>query len=205
MKKLLENGYNAKLRPSGHDISENFSKDNQGAIPANLIVLAKTDSNGVYLRRCRDNGIKPHPARFPHALPEFFIHFLTDPGDLVVDPFAGSNVTGEIAESNQRRWMAFELNERYLQASQFRFPEEAQSIPLFTLDRIEDTSYETELKESQRHLSQEFFSLVKALYTLVTEEALSLEEMSDRLGLSMAQTNSLLDTLQLTILDKSSP
>ena len=109
MKKLLEEGYRAKLRPSGHEISENFAKDNQGAIPPNLLSLANTDSNSTYLRECRQRGIKPHPARFPHGLPEFFIRFLTVPGDLVVDPFAGSNVTGEVAERLGRRWLAFDL------------------------------------------------------------------------------------------------
>lgn len=130
MKKLLENGYKPKLRPSGHDISDNFSKDNQGAIPSNLIVLANTDSNSTYLRSCREHGIKPHPARFPHGLPEFFIRFLTDPDDLAIDPFAGSNVTGEVAESLDRNWLAFELSEEYLQASRFRFAASSQ-LPLF--------------------------------------------------------------------------
>jgi len=131
MKKLLENGYKAQLRPSGHDISENFSKDNQGAIPPNLLSLANTDSNSTYLRECRRRGIKPHPARFPHGLPEFFIRFLTDPGDLVVDPFAGSNITGEVAERLGRRWLAFELVEEYLEASRFRFPglDEPSTLP----------------------------------------------------------------------------
>lgn len=131
MKKLLENGYKAQLRPSGHDISDNFSKDNEGAIPSNLIVLANTDSNGAYLRACREAGIKPHPARFPHGLPEFFIRFLTDEADLVVDPFAGSNVTGEVAEKLGRRWRAFELSEEYLRASRFRFDNPQLALPLF--------------------------------------------------------------------------
>lgn len=133
MKKLLQNGYRAKLRPSGHDISENFSKDNKGAIPPNLLELANTDSNGRYLRECRQRGIKPHPARFPHGLPEFFIKFLTEPGDLVVDPFAGSNVTGEVAERLERRWLAFELVEGYLEASKFRFSGLYEQPFLFTM------------------------------------------------------------------------
>lgn len=131
MKKLLENGYKAKLRPSGHDISENFSKNNQGAIPPNLLELANTDSNSTYLRECRNRGLKPHPARFPHGLPEFFIKFLTEPNDLVLDPFAGSNITGEVAERLERRWLAFELLEEYLEASKFRFPEMYDQTPLF--------------------------------------------------------------------------
>jgi site-specific DNA-methyltransferase (cytosine-N4-specific) len=122
MKDLLKNGYRAKKRPSGHDISANFSQDHGGAIPPNLIELANTDSNSNYLQTCRKNGIKPHPARFPHGLPEFFIKFLTDPGDLVVDPFAGSVVTGEVCEALERHWVAVELQEDYLTASRFRFP-----------------------------------------------------------------------------------
>jgi len=126
MEDLLQNGYRAKKRPSGHDISDNFSRDNGGAIPPNLIELANTDSNSGYLQACRAQGLKPHPARFPHGLPEFFIKFLTDPGDLVIDPFAGSVVTGEVCESLERPWLAFEIQEDYLQASRFRFPEVSQ-------------------------------------------------------------------------------
>jgi site-specific DNA-methyltransferase (cytosine-N4-specific) len=54
-------------------------------------------------------------------LPEFFIEFLTDPGDIVLDIFAGSNTTGAAAERLGRRWIAFELEQKYLAASAFRF------------------------------------------------------------------------------------
>lgn len=121
MKQLLKNGYKAKLRPSGHDISTKFQKDNSGAIPPNLIEAANTESNSSYLRKCKEAGIKPHPARFPASFADFFINFLTDENDLVLDPFAGSNTTGFVAENLQRRWIAFELNEEYLIGSQYRF------------------------------------------------------------------------------------
>ena len=123
MKQLLKNGYRAKLRPSGHDISDNFQKDNNGAIPPNILEIANTESNSAYLRRCSEAGIRMHPARFPQAFPEFFIKFLTDENDLVLDPFAGSNTTGFVAESLGRRWLSFEINEEYLQASHYRFKE----------------------------------------------------------------------------------
>jgi DNA modification methylase len=118
---LLRNGYKAKLRPSGHDISSKFSRDNGGSIPPNLLELANTDSNGAYQQRCRVAGIKVHPARFPPAFPEFFLKFLTDEGDVVFDPFAGSNTTGYVAERMGRRWIAGELSEEYLKGSKFRF------------------------------------------------------------------------------------
>jgi site-specific DNA-methyltransferase (cytosine-N4-specific) len=127
MKTLLKQGYKAKLRPSGHDISENFSKDNGGAIPSNLISISNTESNSVYLRTCRERNIKPHPARYPEALVRFFLNFLTDPNDLVVDPFAGSNVTGAVCEANDRRWLSAEISADYIEGSTARF----QSVPLF--------------------------------------------------------------------------
>jgi len=123
MKNLLENGYKAKMRPSGHDISTKFQKDNNGAIPPNLLTLANTESNSAYMRRRIEAGIKPHPARFPLDFPKFFIEFLTDKNDVVLDPFAGSNTTGQAAELLMRRWLAFELDSTYLQGSVYRFQE----------------------------------------------------------------------------------
>ena len=121
MEQLLKNGYKSKKRPSGHDISSKFSKTNGGSIPPNMFTIANTDSNGYYLRSCRDADIKPHPARYPSAIPDFFIKFLTDKGDVVLEPFAGSNTTGESSEKLGSKWLAFELNEEYLKGSKFRF------------------------------------------------------------------------------------
>lgn len=121
MQTLLKKGYKAQLRPSGHDISTKFQKDNNGAIPPNLLEYANTESNSKYLQLCRAANVKPHPARYPARLPEFFIRFLTDAGDLVLDPFAGSNVTGEVAEKLGRRWIAIDNSEEYLKGSLFRF------------------------------------------------------------------------------------
>jgi len=121
MKDLLRNGYHAKLRPSGHDISEKFSTDNGAAIPPNLIAIAHTESNSQYLRYCKEVDVEPHPARFPSELPEYFIRMLTDQGDLVVDPFAGSCVTGEVAERLKRPWICVDLVEKYLRGAVGRF------------------------------------------------------------------------------------
>jgi site-specific DNA-methyltransferase (cytosine-N4-specific) len=124
MKKLLEDPegfYSPKKRPSGHDIGKGFAKDNGGAIPSNLLQIPNSESNGQYLRGCKSLALSGHPARFPSKLPEFFIRFLTEPGDLVVDIFAGSNTAGSVAEVEGRRWLAFDLDLDYLAASAFRF------------------------------------------------------------------------------------
>lgn len=120
MKRLLIRGYRSKERPSGHKITQKFT-DCGGSIPSNVLERGNNESNSEYIRLCEENGQKPHPARFPSALPKFFVKFLTEPGDLVVDPFAGSNTTGAVAESLERRWLAFELESRYVENSRLRF------------------------------------------------------------------------------------
>lgn len=121
MRRLLQHGYKVERRPSQHDISPHFQRDNGGAIPPNLLSVPNTRSNDDYFRRCREAGLPIHPARFPPAIPEFFIRFLTLPGQLVVDPFAGSNVTGHAAETLERHWMSTEINPLYVAGSRLRF------------------------------------------------------------------------------------
>jgi DNA modification methylase len=121
MQKLLVNGYKAKKRPSGHDISRKFQSDNSGSIPPNLIALANTESNSQYQRYCRANNLPEHPARYPVGIPAFFIRMLTNPGDMVFDPFAGSCVTGEVAEKMARKWICCELLPEYVEGSKGRF------------------------------------------------------------------------------------
>ena len=125
---LFKNGYTPKMRPSGHDISNKFSNDNTGSIPPNLIAIANTESNSAYLRHCKENDLKPHPARFPSELPEYFIRMLTDKDDVVFDPFAGSCVTGEVAERLTRRWVCYEIDSTFLEGAKSRF-ETGQQLP----------------------------------------------------------------------------
>jgi DNA modification methylase len=138
MKKLISNPegfYKPKKRPSGHDISASFGKDNGGAIPSNMISAPNTDSNSAYLRFCKEFELETHPARFPEDIPRFFIRMLTDPNDLVLDVFAGSNTTGTVAESLERKWLAFESKHEYLITSAFRFLEDTKSVTVSRLIR----------------------------------------------------------------------
>jgi site-specific DNA-methyltransferase (cytosine-N4-specific) len=126
MKRLLRDGYDVAKRPSQHEISPHFGRDNGGAIPPNILTVPNTRSRDDYFLRCRDAGLPIHPARFPPALPDFFIRFLTQPGQLVLDPFAGSNVTGQVAEALKRSWISIEINRDYVLGSRFRF---AAAVP----------------------------------------------------------------------------
>lgn len=139
MRSLLKNGYKPKLRPSGHDISDKFGTDNKASIPPNIIAVPNTESNSYYLRYCKDHGLPQHPARFPAELPEYFIRMLTDQGDMVFDPFAGSCVTGEVAERLNRRWMCCELIEDYLKGALARFKRSGTLFP--ELGKARDIAY----------------------------------------------------------------
>lgn len=140
MRRLIETGkYNPGIRPSQHNIgAESFKTDNNGAIPpnvggadalpsldgmitpkgfadylketTNLLKAANTLSSGSYRKFCLDRGVPLHPARMPSSLVEFFVNFLTDEGDTVLDPFAGSNTTGAVAQSLGRRWLSVEAD-----------------------------------------------------------------------------------------------
>jgi site-specific DNA-methyltransferase (cytosine-N4-specific) len=130
MHSLLKNGYKPKLRPSGHDISGKFLINNESSIPPNLIAVPNTESNSYYLRYCKEHGLNPHPARFPSEIPEFFIRMLTDPSDLVIDPFAGSCVTGEVAERLKRKWICVDIVEDYLKGALSRFQGQNTLFPV---------------------------------------------------------------------------
>lgn len=125
MERLLKKRhYNTGRRPSGHVLREGkFFQDNGGAIPPSVLSFSNTAWNRGYLAHCKKHQLKPHPARMASGLASFFIRFLTNEDDLVVDPFAGSNTTGAIAEDLRRRWIAVEPVSDYVRGSLGRFPE----------------------------------------------------------------------------------
>ncbi|MFT7036817.1 MAG: DNA modification methylase [Cyclobacteriaceae bacterium] len=137
---LKKQKYNSGKRPSEHQISEKgFLKDNGGSIahnffemesldqerdvrlPHNVLSFSNTNSNDHFLSKCREVGVTPHPARMSAGLVNFFIEFLTDEKDIVLDPFGGSNTTGYCAELLNRKWISFELDENYIQQALIRF------------------------------------------------------------------------------------
>lgn len=155
MKRLIETGkYNHGPRPSEHNIGEkSFATNNNGAIPpnvgggeaipsldalvtpkdfsefleetTNLLKAANTLSSDGYRKFCVERDIPVHPARMPATLVEFFVKFLTDEGDTVLDPFAGSNTTGAVAQDLGRRWLSVEADWTYASHSIGRFDPDA--------------------------------------------------------------------------------
>lgn len=147
MKSLLKKKkYNSGKRPSEHTISDDsFLVDHGGSIMPNVIELEKSEekrdvrlphdflsysntaSNDPFTKECKSNNIDIHPARMPRQLPEFFINFLTDKGDLVLDPFAGSNTTGVCAELMGRKWLSLEIKEEYATQAKIRLDVERKA------------------------------------------------------------------------------
>jgi len=132
MERLIKRGIKQTVRPSGHIIKDTFANNRGGSIPSNMIQCGNNESNSVYVKQSKMVGNKIHPARFPSEIPRFFIEFLTNPGDLILDPFAGSNTTGHVAENLQRNWIGIEIRDDYARESSLRFenlPNEKILIP----------------------------------------------------------------------------
>ena len=133
MIRLNQRGVRPTTRPSGYNIKSTFDTVAAGGsippnvieidedVPRDMLKFGNNASNDTYTKLCKEQGIKIHPARFPAALPSFFIKLLTSEDAIVLDPFAGSNTTGAVAENLQRRWLAIESVESYLKGSRFRF------------------------------------------------------------------------------------
>lgn len=123
MNKLLKSGkYNAGKRPSEYNVGKtSFSKNNGGSIPSNVIIAPNTVSRDKYIKFCKENSYDIHPARMPKEIPVFFIKMLTDENDFILDPFAGSNTTGWIADELKRNWISIEAEQKYILGSKGRF------------------------------------------------------------------------------------
>ena len=88
-----------------------------------------TNGSGMSMKsRCSPELVRPsnvlslsidstnhkHPATFPIGLPEFFIKLLTNEGDLVYDPFAGSGTTLLASKNLNRHYIGSELKTEYV-------------------------------------------------------------------------------------------
>lgn len=132
MKKLIaQGGQRRPERPSNHGDwnGPQFGRDNGGSIASNLITATNAASNDAYHRLCRENGLQVHPATFADGVPDYFISLLTDEGDLVYDPLAGSNKVGAAAERLNRRWLSSDRSLTYISGSKFRFDSYHNTAP----------------------------------------------------------------------------
>lgn len=76
------------------------------------------------------HGKNGHGAEFPIALPARCIALTSHPGDLVVDPFVGSGTSVLAAYEYQRRFVGFDISERYIEIARKRLKKRTQQTPL---------------------------------------------------------------------------
>jgi site-specific DNA-methyltransferase (adenine-specific) len=60
------------------------------------------------------SGNRKHPTQKPVDLMRLYVENSTQPGDLVLDPFAGSGATGEACRQTGRRFMGVEIDDKYM-------------------------------------------------------------------------------------------
>ena len=120
---LLEFEQIEKERPNRlpDNISEFVTNFEAEEMPSNVLSLSNTNSSDYFSKTCREKGITRHPATMHPGLIAFFMQFLTDEGDLILDPFGGSNTTGYIAEKLNRKWISIEVRKEYAEQSMIRF------------------------------------------------------------------------------------
>ena len=92
---------------NGKKSSQIWEPNPLGAKPKDVLEIPTT-CNGMHEKT-------PHPTQKPEELLRKIILASTNIGDIVLDPFCGSGTTPVCAEQLQRKWMACDLSDEYLE------------------------------------------------------------------------------------------
>ena len=112
---------------------DSFGRVTTGRIPRNVIERGHAcGDTRAYRRHAQALGLPIHGAMQPTSIPDFFIRLLTQPDDLVVDPFGGTVKTGLAAERLGRRWLVTEWMLEYLRGAAELFP----GFPGFEMNNV---------------------------------------------------------------------
>ena len=115
-----------------------FGNATPGRIPRNVLHRGGRCADTLQYRRdAAALRLPAHGATMPLSIPDFLIRYLSEPGDLVVDPFGGTAKTGMAAERLGRRWVVTEhmltflrpSGERFRQCDGFYMPEDIEVWP----------------------------------------------------------------------------
>jgi len=97
--------------------------------PTNVLHLATVCNN------------RNHSAAFPEELPAWFIRLFTDPGDVVLDPFAGVGTTALAAKRLDRRYIGIEIKEEYCKIDEEELKKIVKQGELSSVSKISVNSY----------------------------------------------------------------
>ena len=99
-----------------------YGNPTNGRIARNILNFGhRCGAQSAYKKAAKAKGLAVHGAPMPLKLAQFLIEFLTQPGDLVVDPFAGSQTTADAAQRLGRRWLTAEIMAEYVLGGASRF------------------------------------------------------------------------------------
>jgi len=100
----------------------NYGAATEGRIPRNVLRFGQSCADQrKYKAAARSRGLPAHGAAMPLSLASFLVEFMSEPGDLVVDPFGGSFTTAKAAENLGRRWLSTEVMAEYVIGAASRF------------------------------------------------------------------------------------
>jgi site-specific DNA-methyltransferase (cytosine-N4-specific) len=133
-KKLLAKGGESRQRSNAdgkHKVRVgSYGNATEGRIPRNVLSYTHNcPDQRAYKTAARALNLPVHGAAMPLALAKFLVEFLTEPGQLVVDRFAGSQTTAKACELTGRRWLTCENALEYVYGGSTRF----ETSPGFTL------------------------------------------------------------------------
>jgi len=123
---LIKNGgeqRNARYSDGAYAIRNgSFSNQTEGKIPRNVLTFGhRCAAQIAYKKAAREMGLPVHGAPMPLKLASFLVEFLSEPGDLIADPFGGSFTTADAAERLGRRWLSTEVMVEYVLGGSTRF------------------------------------------------------------------------------------
>lgn len=99
-----------------------YGNATDGRIPRNVLRFGHSCADQRrYKAAARARGLPAHGAAMPLSLASFLVEFMSEPGDLVVDPFGGSFTTAKAAENLGRRWLSTEVMAEYVIGAASRF------------------------------------------------------------------------------------
>lgn len=124
--KFMMSGGNKKASVNGdgayHKMKGAYGRVTEGKIQKNLFEISNyCESGRMVSRYAKMLGISAHGAKMPKELASRLIRFMTEPNQLVVDPFGGTMTSAEAAEENGRRWISTEMMWEYIRSSFIRF------------------------------------------------------------------------------------
>lgn len=124
--KLIESGGEKRTSVNGDGAYSirpgSYGNHTDGKIPRNVLNISNTCmSQRAYKRRAKELGLVPHGATMPLALARKLIRFMTDVGQLVVDPCGGSMTTALASEMENRPWASTDLMFDYVRGAAERF------------------------------------------------------------------------------------